>query len=339
MLGPTGTGLLYGKEEILEAMPPYQAGGEMVVSVDFDDATFKRPPHKFEAGTPNIAGVVGLGAAIDYLNAIGMERVAEREQELLNYGTPLLESIDEIRILGSATDKGPIWSFWFDDTHAHDIAQILDAEDVAIRAGHHCAQPLMHRFGIEATARASLAFYNTTDEIDAFVEATRKVREVTSTKGALYQQTILDHNRNPRNFGEMADATAMAEGNNRLCGDKLSLGIKFNEGKIVDLAFTGSLCAIAKSSASVMTSVLKDKTKQEAMALYERFRKLVTGDPGEPANLGDLGDLAAFATVREFPVRVKCATLGWDAMIDALEKCAGLNGAALRRAAGQDQSE
>ena len=178
--GPTGIGILYGKGELLEAMPPYQGGGEMIKSVTFEKTLYNDLPHKFEAGTPNIAGSIGLGAAIDYATDLGMEQIAAYEQQLLEYGTERLSSLDGVRMIGTAREKSGILSFIIDGVHPHDIGTILDAEGIAVRTGHHCAQPVMERFGIAATARASLAFYNTKEEIDALVRGIDRVFEVFS---------------------------------------------------------------------------------------------------------------------------------------------------------------
>ncbi len=178
MFGPTGVGILYGKTALLEAMPPYQAGGEMILSVTFEHTRYNALPHKFEAGTPNIAGVIGLGAAIDYLSQIGLETIAAYEHELLRYATQALSTIQGLSIIGTAKDKAGVLSFVLDGIHAHDIGTILDREGIAIRAGHHCAMPVMQRFGVPATARASLALYNTQEEVEALVGAIRKVMAV-----------------------------------------------------------------------------------------------------------------------------------------------------------------
>ena len=180
LYGPTGIGALYGKAELLESMPPYQAGGEMIRSVTFEKTLYNVLPNKFEAGTPNIAGSVGLGAAIDYVTELGMERITAYESQLLEYGTECLESIGGLRLIGTARRKGGVLSFVMDGVHPHDIGTILDAEGIAVRTGHHCAQPLMDRFGVPATARASLAFYNTKEEIDALVKGIDRVNEVFS---------------------------------------------------------------------------------------------------------------------------------------------------------------
>jgi cysteine desulfurase/selenocysteine lyase len=176
--GPTGTGVLYGQLAHLEAMPPYQSGGEMILSVTFEKTTYAPLPAKFEAGTPNIAGALGLAAAIDYLTAMGLDRVATHEHELLVYGTETLSQVPGLRLTGTAPHKAGILSFVLDGVHPHDIGTILDRDGVAIRAGHHCCQPLMARLGVPATARASLALYNTREEIDALVRALQDVRAV-----------------------------------------------------------------------------------------------------------------------------------------------------------------
>ena len=178
MCGPTGTGALWARREHLQAMPPFLGGGEMIREVRFDGTVFNDPPHRFEAGTPNIAGVVGLGAAVDYLSALGMDHVARREGELLAHATGELRRIDGLRIFGSAPSKAAVISFDVEGAHAHDLATLLDLEGVAIRSGQHCAHPLLQWFGVAATCRASFAFYNTHDEVEAFVAALRRVRRL-----------------------------------------------------------------------------------------------------------------------------------------------------------------
>jgi cysteine desulfurase/selenocysteine lyase len=178
VFGPTGIGVLYGRAALLEEMPPYQGGGDMIRSVTFERTLYNDVPYRFEAGTPNIAGVLGLAAAIQYLMDLGVERVAAHEHELLAYGTAALSEIAGLRPTGTALRKAGILSFVMDNVHPHDIGTILDRDGVAIRAGHHCCQPLMARLGVPATARASLALYNTREEIDALVTSLRKVREV-----------------------------------------------------------------------------------------------------------------------------------------------------------------
>lgn len=176
--GPTGIGVLYGKLPLLEAMPPYQGGGEMISSVSFEKTTYNKVPHKFEAGTPDISGPIGLRAAIEYLNALGMENIARHEHELLTYATEKVSAIGGVRLIGTAKEKAGVLSFVMDGVHPHDIGTILDQEGIAIRTGHHCAQPVMTRFGLDATARASFSLYNTKEEVDALVRGLEKVREV-----------------------------------------------------------------------------------------------------------------------------------------------------------------
>jgi cysteine desulfurase / selenocysteine lyase len=176
--GPTGTGALWARREHLAAMPPFLGGGEMIKEVRFEGTVFNDPPHKFEAGTPNIAGHIGLGAAVDYLSAIGMERIDAREQELLAHATEALSKVEGLRIYGQAREKAAVISFLVEGAHAHDLATLLDLEGIAVRSGHHCAHPLMAWFGVPATCRASLAFYNTHEEIEALVAGIGKVRRL-----------------------------------------------------------------------------------------------------------------------------------------------------------------
>ena len=178
MFGPTGIGVLYGKAALLEKMPPYQGGGDMIRSVTFAKTTYNELPYKFEAGTPNIAGTIGLGAAVDYINEIGLDRIAAYEHELLAYGTAQLERIPGLRLIGTAREKASVLSFVMEGVHPHDVGTILDREGVAVRTGHHCAQPVLEWFGVPATTRASLAFYNTRQDIDALVAGLAKVKEI-----------------------------------------------------------------------------------------------------------------------------------------------------------------
>ncbi|HZI57928.1 MAG TPA: cysteine desulfurase [Verrucomicrobiae bacterium] len=178
LYGPTGIGILYGKMELLEAMPPYQGGGDMIASVTFEKTVYNRLPYKFEAGTPNIADTIGLGAAIEYLNSLGLEQIEQHEADLLNYATQAVGAIPGVRLVGTAKEKAGVLSFVMDEIHPHDIGTILDSEGIAVRTGHHCAQPVMQRFNIPATARASFGLYNTRQEIDALVAGIHKVQKV-----------------------------------------------------------------------------------------------------------------------------------------------------------------
>ncbi|MDH4098186.1 MAG: cysteine desulfurase [Nitrospira sp.] len=174
LFGPTGIGVLYGKAALLETMPPYQGGGHMIQSVTFEKTTYNKVPDRFEAGTPHIAGVVGLGAAVDYVKAIGLDAITAYERELLTYATDRISRMAGVRLIGTAKEKAGVISFVVDGVHPHDLGTFLDNEGIAIRAGHHCAQPLMSRCGVPATARASLAFYNTQEDIDALAAAIHK---------------------------------------------------------------------------------------------------------------------------------------------------------------------
>ena len=178
VFGPTGIGVLYGKAGLLERMPPFQGGGDMIKSVTFEKTVYNDLPYKFEAGTPDIAGAIGLGAALAYLEALGRDHAAAYEHELLAYGTERLASLPQVRLIGAAREKAGVLSFVVDGVHAHDVGTILDREGIAVRAGHHCAMPVMARFGVPATARASLALYNTREELDALVGGLEKVREI-----------------------------------------------------------------------------------------------------------------------------------------------------------------
>jgi cysteine desulfurase/selenocysteine lyase len=178
MYGPTGIGVLYGKAALLEAMPPYQGGGDMIASVTFEKTLFNKLPFKFEAGTPDISGAIGLGAAIRYVEGLGIDKVAAHEQDLLTYATERVSSLPGVRLIGTAKEKAGVLSFVIEGVHPHDIGTILDQEGIAIRTGHHCSQPLMARFDIPATARASFALYNTREEVDALASGIERVREV-----------------------------------------------------------------------------------------------------------------------------------------------------------------
>ena len=177
LYGPTGIGVLYGREALLESMPPYQGGGDMIRSVTFEKTTYADLPNKFEAGTPHIAGAVGLGAAVDYVSGIGFDKITRHEKDLLEYGTAALLEIPGLRLIGTASNKASILAFVLKGAHPHDIGTIVDMEGVSIRTGHHCTQSVMDRFGVPATARASVAMYNTRQEIDQLVHALHRVRE------------------------------------------------------------------------------------------------------------------------------------------------------------------
>lgn len=178
LFGPTGVGVLYGKRALLEAMPPYMGGGDMILSVTFEKTIYNALPYKFEAGTPHIAGVIGLGRALEYVQAIGLERIAAHEEDLRGYATERLQAISGVRLIGTAPEKVAIVSFTLDGVHPHDVGSILDGYGVAVRAGHHCTQPVMQRYGVPATTRASFSLYNTRDEVDRLAEGVCKVKEL-----------------------------------------------------------------------------------------------------------------------------------------------------------------
>jgi cysteine desulfurase/selenocysteine lyase len=178
LFGPMGIGVLYGKKELLESMPPYQGGGDMILSVTLEKTLYNRVPYRFEAGTPDVAGAVGLGAAIDYVNQLGLDAIAAHDRELLAYAEQALSAVPGVRILGQARERSGVVSFVMEEIHPHDVGTILDREGVAVRTGHHCAQPLMQCFGVAATVRASMALYNTREDVDALVRGLHKVREV-----------------------------------------------------------------------------------------------------------------------------------------------------------------
>jgi cysteine desulfurase/selenocysteine lyase len=178
MYGPTGIGVLYGKAALLEAMPPYQGGGDMIASVTFEKTIYNKLPYKFEAGTPNIADTIALGAAIEYLEGLGLGEIERHEHDVLAYATKSVEKIPGLTIVGTAKEKAGVLSFTMDNIHPHDIGTILDREGIAVRTGHHCAQPVMQRFGIPATVRASFGLYNTRHEVDVLIDGIHKVAEV-----------------------------------------------------------------------------------------------------------------------------------------------------------------
>ncbi len=180
LYGPTGIGILYGKRALLEQMPPWMGGGDMIMSVSFEKTIYNDLPYKFEAGTPHIAGAIGLGAAVDYLNHLGMENIAAHERDLMEYGTQVLNAVPNLKMIGTAKEKASVFSFVLGDVHPHDIGQMLDSDGIAIRTGQHCAHPVMQRFGIAATARASLGCYNTRAELDVLAQSLRRLEEVFS---------------------------------------------------------------------------------------------------------------------------------------------------------------
>ena len=283
MFGPTGTGVLYGRRALLEAMPPYRGGGDMIASVTFEKTTYNHVPYKFEAGTPNMAGVVGLGRGHRLPRARSIARRRWRTKTSCSRTPPSGCARCRARAsIGEAREKTGVLSFVIDGVHPHDVGTILDREGIAVRTGQHCAQPVMDRYGIAATIRASLAHlqhargHRRADRgAGARAGGVRLMSDLTD----LYQEVILDHNRRPRNFRAIEQASRTQEGYNPLCGDRLTLYVKLDGDRIGDVAFQGSGCAISKASASLMTEALKGKTVDEARALFERFHDMVTSSP------------------------------------------------------------
>ena len=276
MCGPTGVGALWGRRELLEAMEPFNLGGHMIRKVRFEETTWGELPHKFEAGTSPIAEAVGFGAAIDYLNEIGLDGDRARTST----SSPRTRSSGWRRSRAStlygppADRRAGIVSFNVDEIHPHDVAQILDSEGIAIRAGHHCCQPLMTRFGVAATNRASFYLYTIPEEIDRLVDGLHKVQKILGlgARGPdLYREVILDHYKNPRGHGVIEDADASAEGMNPLCGDEVSIYVAFaDDGETIDdVMFSGRGCAISQASTSMLMEMVKGKTATEVAGLPE----------------------------------------------------------------------
>lgn len=338
MYGPTGIGALYGRRDLLDAMPPYQGGGEMIKSVSFERTIYNDVPHRFEAGTPNIAGAIGLGAAVDYLESLGLDAIADHEADLLEHGTRALQAIPGVTLIGTAAHKAAVLSFTVEGVHPHDLGSALCSQGVAIRTGHHCAEPVMRRFGIDGTARASLGLYNTREEIDVMVEVVRACVAPTAPSASapfasapaggfvgmpelddLHREVIADHGTRPRNRRPLPDADHSAEGYNPLCGDHVTVYVKVRDGLVQDVSFVGSGCAISTASASLMTESIKGKSLEEAKSLFRGIHAMLTGERRDSVESPELGKLEVFSGVCRFPARVKCATLAWHTVNAALE--------------------
>ena len=330
LYGPTGIGVLYGKRGILKSMPPYQGGGDMIASVSFAETTYKDPPHRFEAGTPPITEVIGLGAAIEYVSTIGMARIARHEKDLLDYASDKQRAINSLKIIGTTPDKAGIISFVMQGAHPHDIGTILDRQGVAVRAGHHCGpafngvsryrgdgarffRSLQHEGGRRCARRG--ASESAGDFCMTEVALDKDLRD-------LYQDLILDHGKHPRNFRVLDKANFEALGHNPLCGDRLMLYLTVDANNVIqDVTFQGSGCAISVASASMMTEMLKGKNLSEAETLFNYMHGSCTGAPVSAAgvNEDDADRVGALAGVRHYPMRVKCATLAWHTMQAALK--------------------
>ncbi len=281
MLGPTGIGVLYGKKELLENMKPFHYGGGMIKEVSWNESSWNDLPWKFEAGTPNISGAIGLAAAIKYLQGIGMENIWRQEEELVKHILAKLSEIPGARLLGpsSPEQRGAIFSFVLENMHPHDISELLDKENICVRAGHHCAMPLHTKFGLTGSVRASFYLYNTKEEADLFLQELAQmaaaktinpyeiaVGELTEEQ-ELHKENVLDHYKNPRNKGMLAEYTVTHREHNPLCGDELQCYMLLNHTLLKDISFTGEGCAISQASASLLTEKVK------GMAL-ENVRKL-----------------------------------------------------------------
>ena len=331
MCGPTGIGALYGRLSVLETMPPWQGGGEMIETVQYEKSTWKQPPYRFEAGTPDISGAIGLGVAIDYLEAIGREEIFKHDAELTRYAHEKLLAIPGLRVLGPplGTPRGAVLSFVLGDAHAHDVVTKANEHGLALRGGHHCTQPLMRKLGLTSSARASFYFYNTKAEVDRMVKiltpsASPEASPAFSLPlGEIYEMVVSDHARRPRNFGELAgESVVHVHGDNPSCGDTLDLHVQFGPEKVENVKFTGSGCTVCMTSASLMTLKLKGKPRAEAARLMHLFHDQVSAPADTEAGPGprELGDLNVLGGVRKFPQRVKCAMLAWRAFEQALQE-------------------
>ncbi|MCU7496607.1 MAG: SUF system NifU family Fe-S cluster assembly protein [Ignavibacteria bacterium] len=328
LYGPTGIGVLYAKSRFLEAMEPYQTGGDMIKLVTFEKTTYNDLPYKFEAGTQNIEGAIGMGYAIDYLNSIPFEEAVRHEHELLFYAESRIRELGGIEIIGQSEHKAPVISLVMDGLHPHDIGTLLDAEGIAIRTGHHCTQPVMQFFKVPATARVSIAFYNTKEEMDQLVLSLKKIMEFKMTGSRqniqsekineIYQEAIMEHDRNPHNFKACFDCSHSDEGFNPFCGDHIVLYLDVENNLIRDITFQGELCAIAKSSASIMTDMLKGKTLKEAEGLFNRFYGAFSSGNNSRITKGNLGDLTIYSSIQHSPARMKCAYLPWQTMTNLI---------------------
>ena len=329
MCGPTGIGALYGKKALLDSMPPWHGGGEMIVSVRYEKSTWKAAPYRFEAGTPNIAGAIALGAAVDYIERIGRAAIFDHDCQLAQYAQKRLGEIPGLRVLGPPLGgaRGGVVSFVMEHDHAHDVVTAADQAGIALRGGHHCTQPLMHKLGLESSARASFYFYNTRAEVDRLVAVLAEGQKQSSASfslplGELYETVVTDHATRPRNFGKLEDGAIHVHGDNPSCGDTLDLHVQLSPEKVENIKFTGSGCTICMTSASLMTLKLKGKERTEAKRLMHLFHDQVAAPPDTEPGQGprELGDLNVLGGVRKFPQRVKCAMLAWRAFEQALNE-------------------
>ena len=281
MCGPTGIGLLYGKKELLETMDPFLYGGDMIKEVTFGKSAWNDLPWKFEAGTPHIAGAVGLAAAIEYLQSIGMENIQRHEQELVDYTLQKIKKIPRVQLLGPTTaeNRGAVFSFTINGIHPHDVSELLDKANICVRGGHHCAMPLHQVLEVNGSVRASLYFYNTKEDVDTFIDS---ISALTSNNNAdhldvntnslteeqeLYKENILDHYKNPRNKKVLRNYSFTHQEHNPLCGDEIRCYVLLNHTTIKDFSFTGQGCAISQAAASLLGEEIKGKPINQIQTL------------------------------------------------------------------------
>ncbi len=273
MCGPTGIGGLYGKKELLEKMDPFLYGGDMIKEVTFEKSTWNDLPWKFEAGTPPIAGAVGLAAAIEYLQAIGMENIQQHEQELTQYVLKKLSALPHIKLLGPATvqDRAAVFSFTIEGMHPHDVSELLDKANICVRGGHHCAMPLHEKLKANGSVRTSLYFYNTREDVNMLIDSIAAITAKNNTdplgitaaslteEQEMYRENILDHYKNPRNKKALESYSFTHQEHNPLCGDEIRCYVLLNHTTIKDFSFTGQGCAISQASASLLSEEVKGK--------------------------------------------------------------------------------
>ncbi len=288
MCGPTGIGVLYGRKKLLEKMPPFLYGGDMIREVTFENSTWNDLPWKFEAGTPNMAGAVGLMAAIEYLQNMGMENIAAHGKEVTKYALEKLREIAGLTIIGPQTieNRGPVISFTLEGIHPHDLSEMLDKEQIAVRGGFHCAMPLFSKLGIDGSSRASFYIYNTTKDVDALVSAVQKALAQTRTEESkinrneitsgdlteeqeMYKENVIDHYKFPRNKKEMVNYTVKHRDLNPLCGDTVTMYIKLEGKNIAEISFLGNGCAISQASSSILTETIQGKNIEEVKKMNQ----------------------------------------------------------------------
>lgn len=273
MCGPTGIGVLYGKKELLEKMDPFLYGGDMIKEVTFAHSTWNDLPWKFEAGTPHIAGAIGLAAAIEYLQVIGMDNIEHYEQELTKYTLQKLSTLPHLKLLGPATNhnRAAVFSFTIERIHPHDVSELLDKVNICVRGGHHCAMPLHERLNVNGSTRASFYFYTLKEDIDVLADALAALSVQSNTdplgisadhlteEQEMYKENILDHYKYPRNKKELSEYTFSHQEHNPLCGDEIKCYVLLNHTAIKDISFTGQGCAISQAAASLLTEELQGK--------------------------------------------------------------------------------